>query len=141
MIEDTDSAKGQLLRADHLFHVTLKYTRTVDVIRNTILRLLGALDFAITDALENNKKEVPKIVKVRNDSLRKLFPRNKIIKEILNFYELLKNIHRAEYSAKEEYRKHVTLLNDVEDVNVEKLKEYFEKTKEYVVILQEIKKR
>ena len=141
MIEDTDSAKGQLLRADHLFHVTLKYTRTVDVIRNTILRLLGALDFAITDALENNKKEVPKIVKLRNDSLRKFFPRNKSVKEILDFYDLLKEIHKAEYSAKEEYRKHVTLLNDVEDVDVEKLKEYFEKTKEYVVILQEIKKR
>ena len=68
MIEDTDSAKGQLLRADHLFHVTLKYTRTVDVIRNTIERLIGGLDFAIKDALGNNKVDIPKPIKLRNET-------------------------------------------------------------------------
>jgi hypothetical protein len=141
MIEDVDSARGQLLRADHLFHVTLKYTRTVDVIRNTIERLIGALDFAIKDALENNKSDVPKLIKLRNEALKKLFPRNKNIKEILEFYETLKNIHKADYSVKEEYRKNVTLITDIAKVNVELLKEYFERTKEYVRFLQEIKKK
>lgn len=141
MIEDTDSARGQLLRADHLFHVTLKYTRTVDVIRNTIQRLMGALDFAIIDALENNKAEVPKLLRLRRGALKKLFPRNKIIKEILNFYELLEKIHKADYEVREEYRKHVTLITDFLEVDVELLKEYFEKTKEYVIFLQEVKKK
>ena len=31
-----DNAKQELKRADHLLYVTLKYTRTVDVIKNTI---------------------------------------------------------------------------------------------------------
>ncbi len=40
MIEDLeDSALQELKRADHLIYVTLKYTRTVDVIKNTIKRL------------------------------------------------------------------------------------------------------
>jgi len=141
MIKDIESAEGQLLRADHLFHVTLKYTRTVDVIRNIISRLLSSLDFAIEDALKNNKQEIPKLNKLKNIALKKLFPRNKQIKEILEFYELLKKIYAAKYTVKEEYRKHVTLITDFLKVDVELLKEYFERTKEYIQYLDEIKKK
>ena len=45
-------AKEELKRADHLLYVTLKYTRTADVIKNTIHRLLNAIDYAIIFSLE-----------------------------------------------------------------------------------------
>jgi len=141
MISNTDSAKGQLLRADHLFHVTLKYTRTVDVIRNTIKRLISALDFAIEDCLENNNiTNAPKGWKGKIASLKKLFPRKKEIKEFLEFYLLLRGLDRAEYNVKEEYRKHVAMITEKMEIDVEKLKEFFDQTKEYVDFLQEVKK-
>ena len=57
MIEDADSSRGQMLRADHLFHVTLKYTRTADVIKNTIKRLVTSLEYAITEILEKKNTQ------------------------------------------------------------------------------------
>ena len=53
----------------------------------------------------------------------------------------MKKIYAAKYTVKEEYRKHVTLITDFLKVDVELLKEYFERTKEYIQYLDEIKKK
>ena len=140
-MQATDNAEGQLLRADHLFHVTLKYTRTVDVIKNTIKRLISALDYAMEDCLVNNKtKDIPDGWRGKTESIKKRFPRKKEIKEFLDFYLLLREIDKAEYTAKEEYRKHVRMITDKLEIDVEMLKEFFGKTKMHVELLQSIKK-
>ena len=41
--ESIDKAKEELKRVDHLFFVSLKYTKTVDVIKSLIDRLINAL--------------------------------------------------------------------------------------------------
>lgn len=132
-----DNAKQELKRADHLLYVTLKYTRTVDVIKNTIKRLINAFDYAILEALEwtIKKKKIKKISdlnKLRAEDLNKVYPE---IKTYIDFYNLLKRVDRAEYTKKEEYRKNVTMIVTDEmilEINIPKLKEYFEKTKEFV---------
>src|SRR3989344_6236908 len=132
-----DNAKQELKRADHLLYVTLKYTRTVDVIKNTIKRLINAFDYAILEALEwtIKKKKIKKISdlnKLRAEDLNKVYPE---IKTYIDFYNLLKRVDRAEYAKKEEYRKNVTMMVTDEmilEINIPKLKEYFEKTKEFV---------
>lgn len=132
-----DNAKQELKRADHLLYVTLKYTRTVDVIKNTIKRLINAFDYAILEALEwtIKKKKIKKISdlnKLRAEDLNKIYPE---IKTYIDFYNLLKRVDRAEYTKKEEYRKNVTMMVTDEmilEINIPKLKEYFEKTKEFV---------
>ena len=129
-----DNAKQELKRADHLLYVTLKYTRTVDVIKNTIKRLINAFDYAILEALEwtIKKKKIKKISdlnKLRAEDLNKVYPE---IKTYIDFYNLLKRVDRAEYAKKEEYRKNVTMMVTDEmilEINIPKLKEYFEKTK------------
>ena len=45
-----EPAREEMKRADHLLYVSLKYTRTVDVIKSLIERLFSTID-AITDAL------------------------------------------------------------------------------------------
>ena len=135
-----DNAKQELKRADHLLYVTLKYTRTVDVIKNTIKRLINAFDYAILEALEwtIKKKKIKKISdlnKLRAEDLNKIYPE---IKTYIDFYNLLKRVDRAEYAKKEEYRKNVTMIVTDEmilEINIPKLKEYFEKT---IKIVQEI---
>lgn len=135
MREDSDSAKGQLLRAEHLFYVTLKYTRTGDVIRNAIKRLISALDYAVTDMLEVKKaKDLPPIPLMRVDMIKKISPKDRKVSELVDFYYLLRRIDKSKFEVKEEFRKNVALVADGEIVNIERLKEFLNKTKEFVEI-------
>jgi len=133
MREDSDDARGQLMRAEHLFYVTLKYTRTADVIRNAIKRLISALDRTVEDMLEMKKiKNMPTIPLMRVDMLKKVFPKNKKINELIEFYYLLRRIDKSRFDVKEEFRKNVALIADGETVNIERLKEFMNKTREFV---------
>lgn len=138
MIEDADSAKGQVLRADHLFHVTLKYTRTGDVIKNNIKRLVNSLEYVISEILEKKKvKDVPIIALMRSDLLKKRFPKNKTIKELIKFYLHLKKIDKGKYGVRDEYRKGVAIIVDDERIDIPALREFLEKTKEFVKFADE----
>jgi hypothetical protein len=133
MREDSDNAKGQLLRAEHLFYVTLKYTRTADVIRNAIKRLISALDYTVEDMLEMKKiKDMPTIPLMRVDMIKKTHPKDKKALELIEFYYLLRRIDKSRFEVKEEFRKNVALIADGETVNIERLKEFLNKTKEFV---------
>lgn len=133
MIEDADSSNGQMLRADHLFHVTLKYTRTADVIKNTIKRLVSSFEYAISGILEKKKvKDVPVIALMKADLLKKKFPKNKDIKELVAFYLHLKKIDKGQYSVRDEYRKGVAIIVDDERIDIPKLREFLDKTKELI---------
>jgi|TARA_Y100000310_G_scaffold186269_1_gene186402 hypothetical protein len=137
MIEDLENdAKAELKRADHLLYVTLKYTRTADIIKSIISRLLFALDFAIADILEKLKekkkiKVVPKSKIERVDLFSKI-SKSREIKDYINFYFLLRKIDKSSYKAKEEYRKNVTLINQDFDVNLTMIKLYYNKTKRFI---------
>ena len=135
-----NEAKEELKRADHLLYVTLKYTRTGDVIKNTIHRLLNSIDNAVIYALETLKKkkklkDVPLTPVSRAELLKKLY--NKIeMKQFLSFYFLLRKIDKAEFYKREEYRKHVALVVEYNDeviqVDTETLQEYFLKTRQFI---------
>ncbi|MBM3200376.1 hypothetical protein FJZ53_05540 [Candidatus Woesearchaeota archaeon] len=133
MIEDADSAKGQVLRADHLFHVTLKYTRTADVIKNTIKRLVNSLEYAITEMLEKKKvKQIPPIALMKADLLKKTFPKDKEVKEMVSFYLMVKKVDKGQFVIKDEYRKNVAIVVDDIRVDIPKLRQLLDKTKEWV---------
>lgn len=133
MREDSDNAKGQLLRAEHLFYVTLKYTRTADVIRNAIKRLISALDYTVEDMLEAKRvKNMPTIPLMRVDLLKKVYPKDKKANELIEFYYLLRRIDKSRFDVREEFRKNVALVTEGEVVNIERLKEFLHKTKEFV---------
>jgi hypothetical protein len=55
MKESLSEAFEELKRADHLIYVSLKYTRTVDVIKSIIERLINAYDDAIITLLDKSK--------------------------------------------------------------------------------------
>ncbi len=138
MIEDADSSKGQVLRADHLFHVTMKYTRTGDVIKNIIKRLVNSLEYAISEVLEKKKvKNIPPIALMRANVLNKRFPKNEMVKEMVKFYLYLKKIDKSKYSAVSEYRKGVAIIVDEESLDIPRLRELLDQTKEYVRFAEE----
>jgi len=127
-----DSKYEELKRADHLIYVTLKYTRTVDVMKNIIKRLITAMDFAVSDALlkYKTKKSIVGLV-----LFKQLVAKKPKLKKYLTFYIMLKRIDKSKFSGREEYRKNVTLIAGKKEVNFEMIKEYFERTKEFVKLL------
>ena len=126
------SKEEELKRADHLLYVTLKYTRTVDVMKNIIKRLISAIDFAVEDALVKRGILINNVALVRFKQLEKEI---KGVKDYAKFYILLKKIDKSKFTAREEYRKNVTLILPDMEIKVDNLKEYFEKTKEFVKLV------
>lgn len=135
MIEElAESALEEIKRADHSIYVSLKYTRTVDIIKNTIKRLISAMDISIIQGLEYAKQEkklvsIPQSARQRANNIIKLYPQ---MKKSIDFYQRLKNIDRADYTKKEEYRKNVALIAKMGskkvEVGMEELKEFFDST-------------
>ncbi|MEK6835203.1 MAG: hypothetical protein AABX61_03000 [Nanoarchaeota archaeon] len=141
-----NDAKGEIQRADHLLFVTLKYTRTIDVMKSIILRLANAADNAIIYALESLKskkkiKTIPLTPVSRAELLRDLKKRDILILDFLNTYFLLRRIYRAEYTKREEFRKNVTLTvmdnDEVIEVNIKTLEEYYNRSKEFIDYINE----
>lgn len=143
MIEDLpEKAREEIKRADHLVYVTLKYTRTCDVIKSIVKRLIAAFDYSFLELLEFLKekkkiREIPASSKERVDIVLKNFKED--IDDYIKLYDALKLIDAAEYSKKEEYRKHVTLIAHLSkgdiDVDIPTVTDYFQKTKEFVNIV------
>ncbi len=138
-----DKAKSELKRADHLIFVSLKYTRTVDVIRSIIERLINALEHIIDHLIEKNKDkvdEIPELSPLKCKLLKEIYPNNEKINEGIAFYLQLRKIIRAKYKAYREYRRHVNMKININDedleINIDNIKEYFEKTKEYMKELE-----
>ena len=57
MIESYDNAKEELKRIDHLIYVTLKYTRTVDVLLSVVERMVNSYEFIIEALIIKAKDE------------------------------------------------------------------------------------
>lgn len=141
MKEALDNARQELKRVDHLFWVSLKYTRTVDVIRNVVQRLINVFDFGLDSVLKHAKenklvKEIPKNSGLKCELLKETFPKNEELIGYVNFYLKLRKILNAEYTKKEEYRRHVTMTVDIDGekigVDIDLLREYYEKSKQFV---------
>lgn len=140
-----DKAEEELKRADHLVYVTLKYTRTCDVILNIIKRLINAYNSISDEALEylKKKKKIKEIPTRDEDKLELLSKKCKVrgVKPYFKLYFLMKKIEEARFTTKEEFRKNVTLISHLNgrslDVNMPLVFEYYDRTKEFVKIIRE----
>lgn len=146
-MEDDDTAIEEIKRADHSLYVTLKYTKTVDVIKSTIKRLIAALEYSVSDILNIMKdkkkiKNIPDTPVSRFEILPSVFKRDKVMyktmQDYLNLYYLLRKLDKSTYKAREEYRKNLTLITPDMDVNIVLLILMFKKTKEFVKFAYEL---
>ncbi|MBS3108802.1 hypothetical protein J4409_02925 [Candidatus Woesearchaeota archaeon] len=143
MLEDIESARGELQRAEHLIYVTLKYTRTGDVMKSIVERLIDSMNYSITDMLEftkhkNKIKEFPasdmakfELLKV---ILKKIILKDKNLKKYLDLYLLLKKVSKTPVtSVREEYRKNLTLIADDIEIDMSTIVEYYNDVKEFFI--------
>lgn len=142
-----DIAKEEIKRADHLIFVSLKYTRTVDVLKSIIERLINAFDASITAILEFAVKKrkldsIPSLLKQKFDILKSLYPENEDINSFCELYTVLRKISKAKFDSSQEYRRHVTMTahfdNDQVEVTIDIVTDYFEKTKEFVNLVEKL---
>lgn len=141
MIESVINAKRELLRVDHLIYVTLKYTRTVDVLKNTISRLISFYDFfiealakrAVADKKMDSIHPAPKVL---CDMLLNIYKDDEKVVGAINFYMYLRRINRAPFDKESEYRRHVTMIADLEGkeerVDIDIITDYYKKAKELI---------
>lgn len=139
--EDLHEALQEAKRIDHLIFVSLKYTRTVDVIKSVIERMVSFFNYVI-DALLNSYQEkgeldsIQKSPGLKCDQLRSLTEDEKI-HEMIRFYLKLRKLMRVEYSTENEFKRHVTMVAQVNDddvlrVDIDLVTEYYHTLKEYL---------
>ena len=129
------------ISADHLLYVSLKYTKTCDVIMNLLLRWKNMIETS-NDALLENAKKIKKISTIPNNSVMKLEEMKKVFKKdkdliaTLEFYEMLRKLETLRTERSGEFRKNVNLRifyrGEEINVNLDKLKEYSELLEKFI---------
>ncbi len=136
------------ISADHLLYVSLKYTKTCDVIVNLLLRWKELIDVGVDCLLRHAKyrKKIPSMPSNpvgKIDAIKKLFKKDTGIMEALELYEMFKKIKELRVERIGEFRKNVNLkvyyTGKEININLEKLKEYAEKIDNYVKSIKKFK--
>lgn len=118
-------------RAHHLLHVSLKYTKTGDVILNLIEHWKKLIELCIEELLKKAKKskaikEIPTAPKARELMIREIY-KDELITRVMDVYSFFRKLPFLEKVAEHEFRKNVALRvidNEKETLlNIEKLKE------------------
>ena len=129
------------ISADHLLYVSLKYTKTCDVIINLILRWRTMIERGIDALLKHAKKKkkisvVPSNPTKKIEDLRKVFKKDKNIQDVLDMYEMFKKIEELRKERIGEFRKNVTLRvfyrGEEININLEQLKIYADKLEKFI---------
>jgi len=129
------------ISADHLLYVSLKYTKTCDVIQNLIIRWRKMIETSIDVLLQHAKKKkkipsvptnpVGKILTIKN-----LFKKDQNFLEVIEMYEMFRKIEELRKERIGEFRKNVCLrvFYRGEEINVdlEKLKIYADKLEKFI---------
>ena len=102
------------ISADHLLYVSLKYTKTCDVILNLLLRWRKMIETGIDGILDRAKKKkkissVPANPIGKIEAVRKLFKKNKDFLEVIDMYEMFRKAEELKKERIGEFRKNVTL--------------------------------
>ena len=138
MLEEITKEKTS---ADHLLYVSLKYTKTCDVILNLIERWRSLIDLCFDAILAKATGEKRIIVqhnspKQKIEYIRTYFKKKKDIQDILPLYIFFRRIPALAKARDGEFRKNVNLKiieeNKTTDINMDQLKEYSQLLEKFI---------
>jgi len=121
------------ISADHLLYVSLKYTKTCDVILNLLKRWTVMISDSIDALLEQLKKKkkiksIPIAPRQKVELVKVNLKKSPEVMKAVELYEFFKKIDNLRTIRESEFRKDVRLKiydNNTETVvNLDKLKEY-----------------
>lgn len=130
------------ISADHLLYVSLKYTKTCDVIVNLILRWNKMIETSINKILEHAKKKkkissIPKNPVGKIEALKKLFKKDKNFLDVLELHDIFKRVRELRTERIGEFRKNVTLKVFYKgkeiNINLEQLRVYADMLEKFII--------
>jgi hypothetical protein len=140
-----DRVIKEKISADHLLYVSLKYTKTCDVIINLLHRWKKMIELSMEileeEARKGKKwKAVPDAPRARLVQLKKIYSRDKIVKEVLDLYELFRDLDKLDKIRENEFRKgvnlRVTYNGEEVNINLEMLKKYSDLLERFISSLK-----
>jgi hypothetical protein len=136
-------ATEELKRVDHQVYVSLKYTRTVDVLMNIVLRMIEAydkmFDAMLARALEQGRiGETPSAPLMVGNTIKELYP-DEIVQKNVELYFLLRKLSRSNPQREQEFRRHVTMRTVIDGreelMNIDIATEYYHMQREFLEYL------
>ena len=141
MSEILEQIMKEKTSADHLMYVSMKYTKTCDVMINLLKRWKIMMDYAFDGLLEIAKKKklkkmpkkLPTAPKLKTDLIKIVFADVPEVMDAVKEYEMFKLIETLKKTKAGEFRKGVclTVLYRGEEIRID-----LDKLKEYVEILE-----
>ncbi len=144
MIEEIIKEKTS---ADHLMYVSLKYTKTCDVILNLLARWKSLIELCFDMLLKNlvEREKIPAMStnpKQKVEFMKKYFKKNSAVQDIIPLYVFFKKVPDLKKTRGGEFRKNVNLkvfdVKKVTEINMDKLEEYYEIVEKFVSAVREI---
>ena len=123
----------EMKAAQHLLYVSMKYTKTCDVMLNLMHRWQQMIDEAMMSALEKAKKkklikEIPVAPIQKMNAMKDIFKKEPLIQETMAIYLFFRKVNGCQMSKEHEFRKNVALrvTSDEKEIiiDIEKLKEW-----------------
>ena len=141
MKESLQEARDELKRVDHQIYVSLKYTRTVDVLMNTIGRMIDAYNCLINCLLKYavekkliKEEYIPNTPLERGNLVKDLF-KDEIVQKNMELYFLLRKVKKSAPKKEQEFRRHVTLRTVIDNeevaLDIDKATEDYDMLKEF----------
>lgn len=127
--------------ADHLLYVSLKYTKTCDVMLNLIERWKSMLELCLDALIQKAKKQrlvksIPVAPKMKVELLKEAFKKELVVLETIQVYEFFKKVPELQKIRENEFRKNVCLriLDSSKEtkIDMDKLKEYSELLERFI---------
>lgn len=121
------------ISADHLLYVSLKYTKTCDVIINLLYRWRIMIELGIDRLFEKAKKakkigQIPDAPRAKLVQVKKIYANDPVVSETLKLYEMFRDLDTLDKVRENEFRKGVNLKviyrGETVNVNLDTLKEY-----------------
>jgi len=144
MIESLIQAKREMHRLEHVLYVSLKYTRTKEILLNALRQLDQVLMWCVTTLMKykfsSNEKEIP------TQPLKKIsILETKCEQDFTKYFQLareMRKLLRIDFKAENEFRKNVKLVGMVDgkliEIDIKKLFEYYDLVKEFLEKVEDI---
>jgi len=137
-----DDAKEELKRADHQVFVSLKYTRTVDVLKHSISRIMNTIDLIFL-ALARKAQEAGQVAEVptapipRCKLVKDTYVDDEMVQRLCELFLHLRKLDKAEFDRSREFRRHVTMHafmadETIEEITIDKVTDWYREVKNFV---------
>lgn len=145
MKELFEEALSEFKRADHLFYVSLKYTRTGDVIMSLLDRLIACIEQSMNVLFKLKEiKDIPAAPIPKAHLIKKEFAEDKIIIKAMDLFIRMRKLRRFERSVTGEFRRTLKVSINMPDedepaiVDIDTGQIYYDIVKEYLEHIKEM---